>query len=63
MGATCEHDWKRPRNASGAKWKSKVDWPLGQEYWPLTPQDTIKDPLADDEATDKLRERAQIQKH
>eukprot|EP00959_Pyramimonas_sp_CCMP1952_P240626 5028889-Pyramimonas_sp.AAC.1 len=26
--ATCEHDWKRPRNASGAKWKSKVDWSL-----------------------------------
>ena len=46
-----------------AKWKSKVDWSLGEEYLRLSSQDTIEDPSADDEVTDKLRKRAQIQKH
>ena len=62
-GVSCESDWKRPRNANGAKWKSKVDWSLGEEYLRLSTQDTIEDPSADDEVTDKLRKKAQIQKH
>ena len=62
-GVTCEADWKRPRNANGAKWRSKVDWSLGEEYLRLSTQDGIEDITADDEVTDKLRRRAQIQKH
>eukprot|EP00959_Pyramimonas_sp_CCMP1952_P112158 2345421-Pyramimonas_sp.AAC.1 len=62
-GVACENAWKRPRNARGAKWRSKVDWSLGEGYLRLTSQDTIEDTLADDEVADKLGKRAQIQKH
>ena len=60
---TRESDWKRRRNANGGRWKSKVDWSMGEEYWRLSLQDGIEDLSAGDEVTDKLGKRARIKEH
>ena len=55
-------DWQRPKNQSGQKWKSKVDWMLGDLYFKVGDDDTeIRE--ADEEVQEKLKRKALFAKH
>ena len=55
-------DWLRPKNQTGAKWRSKVDWVLPEQYFSLDRSENDID-AADDEVTEKLKRKALFQKH
>ena len=55
-------DWQRPKNQSGNKWPSKVDWVLGDMYFTVD-SDMFEVPAADDEVQEKLKRRALFNKH
>ena len=55
-------DWQRPKNQSGQKWKSKVDWMLGDMYFKIDEEEN-EIPEADDEVQEKLKKRALFNKH
>ena len=55
-------DWQRPKNQSGQKWKSKVDWMLGDMYFKIYEEEN-EIPEADDEVQEKLKKKALFNKH
>ena len=55
-------DWQRPKNQSGQKWKSKVDWMLGDMYFSMECGGP-EIPEADDEVQEKLKKKALFAKH
>ena len=55
-------DWLRPKNQTGTKWRSKVDWVLAEQYFRLDRSENDID-AADDEVTEKLKRKALFQKH
>ena len=61
--AHCESDWKRPKPANGAKWRSKVNWAYAEEFLDLGKQGLTDVTAADDEVAEKLKRKAAIAKH
>ena len=55
-------DWQRLKNQSGAKWKSKVDWMLAEQYFQVADGEKIEDAVADDEVTEKLKRKSLFNK-
>eukprot|EP00959_Pyramimonas_sp_CCMP1952_P132258 2765279-Pyramimonas_sp.AAC.1 len=55
-------DWLRPKSQAGAKWKSKVDWMLAEQYFSVDRSENDIDAV-DDEVTEKLKKKALFQKH
>ena len=50
------------KNQSGGKWKSNVDWVLGDMYFKVE-GDATEVPEADDEVQEKLKRKALFNKH
>ena len=59
----CANDWQRPKNQSGGKWRSKVNWALAQEYFTVEDPDAPMDLAADDEVSEKLKRKSFMAKH
>ena len=59
---TCKSDWEHQRSSNDERWESKVGWSRSEEYLRLSSKYGIEDPPADDEVTNKLGKKAQIQK-
>ena len=58
-----ESDWKRPKSANGAKWRSKVNWAYAEEFLDLGKQSLTDVTAADDEVAERMKRKAAIAKH
>ena len=58
-----ESDWRRPKSANGAKWKSMVNWGYAEEYLDLNKSTTPDAMAADGEVAERLKKKAAISKH
>ena len=60
----CLADWQRPKNQSGQKWKSKVNWTLAEQYYVGEEDGTeVANEAADLEVQEKMKTKALFQQN